>query len=170
MPITKWLMMKNLNSYFLKFILLFAFLFFYSCNDNENILWSEAKLDYSNKDYTNCVIKLNKIINDEEDVELIVQSKYLLSEIYLNEYEQYFLALEYLNMIIDKHNNHALAKKSLFTAAYIYGNYLDAYSDSFNYYSKFLNLYPNDDLVESVKYEMNNLSPLLDKTDIIINN
>ena len=166
----KWLMMINLNSIISKLFLSIMILSFYGCNDNISTLWDEAKIDYSNKDYENCVIKLNKIIDNKGDLESIIQSKYLLSEIYLNEYDQYFIALDYLNMIIDDHGNHQLSKKSLFTAAYIYGNYLDAYSDSYNYYNKFLSLYPEDDLVESVKYELNNLTPYLNKTETLINN
>ena len=166
----KWLMMIKVNSLIPKFLFTVILLLFYACNNNDSELWNNAKKDYSNKDYENCVIKLQQIIDSESDLETIIQSKYLLSEIYLNEYDQYFIALDYLNMIIDEHTQHELAKKSLFTAAYIYGNYLDAYTDSYNYYNKFLSLYPQDDLIESVKYELNNLTPYLNKTKSLINN
>ena len=41
--------------------------------------------------------------------------------------------------------------------AYIYNNYLDAYSDAIIYYSTFQEKYPDDELIPSVLYELNGL-------------
>ena len=41
--------------------------------------------------------------------------------------------------------------------AYVYNNYLDAYSDAINYYNLFKEKYPNDELIPSVEYELDGL-------------
>ena len=79
------LLMMMLENKVLKKIVFFCFIFIFSCNDKSNNLWDSAKFDYENKDYESCVIKLNQIINKDLSVETLIQAKYLLSEIYLNE-------------------------------------------------------------------------------------
>ena len=41
---------------------------------------------------------------------------------------------------------------------YIYSNYLDQYSDAIYTYNGFLKTYPNDELVPSVKFELEALN------------
>ena len=53
------------------------------------------------------------------------------------------------------------AKKALFTKGYIYANYLDNYSKAAKAYELFIDTYPNDDLVPSVKYELDILYSVL---------
>ena len=57
-----------------------------------------------------------------------------------------------------------------FLNIYINANYIDSYSDANYYYVEFIEKYPNDDLVPSVEYELDNLKPLLIKTESLINN
>ena len=48
--------------------------------------------------------------------------------------------------------------------------YIDSYSDANYFYVEFIKKYPDDDLVPSVKFELDNLKPLLIKTESLINN
>ena len=43
--------------------------------------------------------------------------------------------------------------------SYIYSNYLGLYSKGYQGYQLFFKTFPNDDLIESVKYEMDLLEP-----------
>ena len=120
--------------------------------------WQEANNFYEIKDYNNCVVSLSYIINNSKSDEYIVKSLFLLSEIYLNEFKEYYIAINHLDQILLDYSNNPLAKRALFTKAYVMSNYLELYSEAIFYYNDFLTKYPDDDLVSSVKYELNELS------------
>ena len=88
----------------------------------------------------------------------------------MNEYKQYDISIFYLKLILDKYPDHDLSKKSLFTLGYINANYLEAYTRATYFYNKFLTTYPDDDLVPSVKYELDNLSDLNLKVESLLKN
>ena len=92
----------------------------------------------------------------------------MLSEIYLNEFKEYYIAINYLDEILLNHSSDPLAKRALFTKAYVLSNYLELYSDAIFYYNDFLSKYPNDDLASSVKYELGELSNYADKIQNMI--
>ena len=148
----------------------FSFLVFYSCNNEHNILWNEAEQLYTDNNFENSIKKLHEIIIKYPQTDYAAKSKYLLADIFLNEYNEYYLAIEYFNQVIYDHPYHELSKKSLFTLGYIYGNYLDAYTDAFNTCTTFIKSYPNDPLVSSAEYEIENLQPFLDTIKKITNN
>ena len=50
--------------------------------------------------------------------------------------------------------NNSLYKKSLFMTSYIYSNYLGMYSKGYDGYKMFLNEFPDDELFDSVVYEL----------------
>ena len=82
---------------------------------------------------------------------------FLISEIYLNEYKNYDITVEFLNKILLDYPDSDLAKRSLFTKAYINSNYIQSFTDARELYNQFLEKYPNDDLVPSVEYELSEL-------------
>jgi len=153
----------------LRYILLIILVLSCQNKSNSNDLWEEAQNYYSSKEYDSCVRNLQIIISSNDRSENLIKSKYLLSEIFLNEYNRYDISIDFLKDIIKNHSNHELAKKSLFTLAYVYGNYLDAYTDAYDNYVLFLSKYPEDELVPSIKYELENLQPFLDTINEIIN-
>ena len=63
-------------------------------------------------------------------------------------------AIEEFKKVVDKYPQHEVSKKSLFMIAYVYNNYLDAYTDAKNYYLDFKSNFPNDELIPSVDYEL----------------
>lgn len=155
------------NRYLLKNIILISFLLFISCNkDKNNESWLKAGDYYESKNYNKCAVELMSIINDNNSNLYKPKALFLLSEIYLNEYKEYLISIDYLNEIMSKYPENELSKRAHFTKAYIYANYLDQYSDAIILYNDFLLNYPNDELVSSVEYELNEL----DKYSNIINN
>ena len=57
--------------------------------------------------------------------------------------------------------------------AYIYNNYLNAYSDAITIYKLFKKNYPNDELIPSVNYELdglNHIQTTIDSLNKISNN
>ena len=108
-----------------------------------------------------------------------IESNYIIAEIYLNEIKNPNIALSYYKKVIQKVNknletqeiaekNRNLYRKSLFMVSYIYSNYLGMYSDAYKSYEIFLKEFPEDELIESVKYEMELLEPLEESKNQII--
>ena len=142
-----------------------------SCSNTSDSdeLWNKAIHYYDTKDYDNCIVFLNKIIETYPADSKKPESYYLISEIYLNEYKNYDISIEYLKRIISLYPNNEVSKKSLFTLAYIHGNYIDSFTESTNYYNQFIEKYPNDDLIPSVHYELENLESINLKIDSLLN-
>lgn len=162
--------MKKKSNYILAIL---VFLNFYSCEKNNNLneMWDKAEVYYQNKNFDDSVIILNKIINmGNASEDLKVKSLFLISEIYLNEYKEYDISLSFLDQILNFHQGHSLHKRALFTKAYINANYLDAYTDAIILYNLFLESYPNDELVSSVNYELEELNKFQEQIDELIKN
>ena len=49
--------------------------------------------------------------------------------------------------------------------AYIYNNYLNAYTDAIEHYNLFMMQYPEDELIQSVVYELNSLNGVKNTID-----
>ena len=151
--------------------ILFTFIIFIvSCNKEtvDDNLWSESQNLYTQKDYNNCVVKLTKIINNNNSA-YAPKALFLISEIYLNEYEEYDISISYLDRIINQYPDIELAKRSLFTKAYIKANYIESYTEAIDLYNDFINKYPQDDLISSIKYELNELKKYETKINQMIN-
>ena len=161
------MMLKNKAALIFSYCCFFVFT---SCTNEHSVLWDDAEQLYLNKEYENSIKVLHSITSKFPNTEYAAQAKYLLADIYLNEYNEYNIAIDYFNEVINDFPMHELAKKSLFTLGYIYGNYLDAYTDAFNSYTLFINKYPNDPLVSSAQYEVENLKPFLDTIEKLKNN
>jgi len=155
----------------LNIILCASFFLIFSCknssNNSENI-WNESQRLYSIKDYNNCIVLLTSIL-DNNNEEFKPKALFLISEIYLNEYQEYDISISFLDLIIDKYQDNDLAKRALFTKAYIQANYIESYSDAIDLYNTFIEKYPQDDLVSSVNYELNELNKYKTKIDQMIN-
>ena len=130
--------------------------------------WEEAKLEYSQQNYKDSLIRLNNIINDYPDSDIVPECLYLIHEIYLNEFDNHYISIQYLENIINSYPEDDFAKKALFTLAYIYNNHLESYTDAYNTYSQFIEKYPEDDLVDAAIYEIDNLSVHIKSIDDIL--
>jgi len=74
--------------------------------------------------------------------------------------------------VVDLYPDHEVSKKSLFMIAYIFNNYLNAYSDAIITYKLFREKYPNDELIPSVEFELEGLKDIqstIDSLNLIVN-
>ena len=139
------------------FLILFS-LFIFSCKDNNDIVsWEKAQEFYINNDFNSCLVELSNIVENSKNEIYVTKSLFLISEIYLNEYKNYDITVEFLNKILWYYPDSDFAKRSLFTKAYINSNYIQSFTDARELYNQFLEKYPNDDLVPSVEYELSEL-------------
>ena len=67
--------------------------------------------------------------------------------------------------VVEKYPSSKESEKAAFMIGYIYANNLDSYSDAEEYYNKFLNKYPESELIHSVQYELQVLEPILKTID-----
>lgn len=153
-----------------RFILYLFFFLFISCNNNQDLNnWKNAQSLYNNQDFNNCLVALHDIVNSSNNEDYITKSLFLISEIYLNEFKNYDITIEFLNKILWDYPNSDLAKRSLFTKAYINSNYIQSYTIAQELYNQFLSKYPEDDLVPSVKYELDELNKHSDTIQKLLN-
>ena len=89
-----------------------------------------------------------------------IKSKFLRAQIYYD-LSYYEAAVSYFKILVSEDINNEYRKKSLFMIPYILNNNLDMYTDALFFYSQFLKDYKNDDLVASVKYEIEQINNVL---------
>jgi TolA-binding protein len=70
------------------------------------------------------------------------------------EHEQ---AIELFQEVIDKYPKHHMAEEALFLQAYVYENSIQDYAKAKTTYTKFIEMYPNSELVEDANYSIKNL-------------
>ena len=155
--------MKN-KIYSLIIVALFA------CNINSpNKIWEEANKMQESKKIKDSIILHKKIITNYPEHKYAVQSQFTIAEIYLNDVKEYEIAIEEFNNVITNYPQSSYAMNSLFMIAYIYNNYLNAYSNAIEAYNLFLSKYPNEELIPSVRYELNGLKKYEQQIDSLNN-
>ena len=122
-------------------------------NDIKDII----KDDILSKNYQSAITQLKTFIKHSSNNNEIAFAEYLIAEVYLNDFKNYEYSVELLKNIINNYKGTEIYKKSLFTLSYIYANHLNYFTDAIYYYENFLKLFPNDDLIPSVKYELASL-------------
>ena len=111
------------------------------------------KLLIDNK-YSSAMLYIEDILASSSNIELKAECLYLKSEIFLNDFNDYENASIHLEDIVDNYSKTQVSKKAVFSLAYLYANYLGYYTDAILLYDKFKNLYPSDDLIPSINYEL----------------
>ena len=143
-----------------------------SSNQNFESYYDEAINFRAKGDYDECLSILIRI------EPFHIKSTYVIAEIYLNEVKNPNLALDYYKKVIAETSSwnqvninldyKNLYRKSLFMTSYIYSNYLGMYSDAYNSFLYFMEIFPDDELIESVKYEIELLKPFEKEKNKII--
>ena len=136
-------------------------------------LYKQSMEYLENEDLENSLVLLDEIIAKQRDYSdkdnaLIMNAHYDLGQIYLSRAFNYDLAIihfEYIfNNIYSTYGSidsdlgikglGELKEKSLFMLGYIYHNHIGNFTLAQNYYSVFLNKFPNSELCFSVEYEL----------------
>ena len=104
--------------------------------------------------YSSAMLYIEDLLASSSNIELKAECLYLKSEIFLNDFNDYENASIHLEDIINNYSKTQVSKKAIFSLAYLYANYLGSYTDAILLYDKFKNLYPSDDLIPSINYEL----------------
>tara|TARA_B100001250_G_C19558008_1_gene682063 strand:+ start:28 stop:492 length:465 start_codon:yes stop_codon:yes gene_type:complete len=151
--------------------LLYILLILFSCNSKVDLneKWLKAVEFRKESELMNSITLLREIVNLSKTDSLSVKAQYQIADIYLNDVNDYDLAIIEFNRLLSKYSDTEYSKKSLFMLGYISANYIQAYSDAINYYDMFLSKYPEDDLSYSVQYELDALSDIIKDLDVLKN-
>tara|TARA_B100000614_G_C14556801_1_gene495783 strand:- start:1812 stop:2351 length:540 start_codon:yes stop_codon:yes gene_type:complete len=146
--------------------------------------WKKANIDYDslyivsqdllkNNEVFKSIKHLNEIVSNSNDKNLTLNCYYDLAQIYLSRSNDFEKSISYFNLILNQkfnfgnNKNNKLKKyedlneKSLFMIGYIYHNHTGNLSLAKKYYEKFLNYFPNSDLVSSVQYEIDVINSMI---------
>ena len=124
-------------------------------------LYEEAEILKENKKLKDSNMLLCNIIDAPHTPDNIkIKSKFMRSQLFydLSFYEQ---SINYFKLLLNEEKSDEFRKKSLFMIAYIYNNNLDMYTDALDYYKQFLAEYEGDDLIPSVKFEIEQINEIL---------
>jgi tetratricopeptide (TPR) repeat protein len=175
-------MHKSIILSFTLFFLSISFLmsnYTYSNNSNDNqlnyydSLYNQSVLLIKDNKVEKSIILLTEVISKQrsykkEDDILIMNAHYDLGQIYLSRISNYDKAVTQFEYIFnnvyagyESENINSkmrslldLKEKSLFMLGYIYHNHIGNFTIAQNYYSTFLNKFPENELSSSVKYEL----------------
>ena len=107
---------------------------------------------------------LHEIIESKElSDDLKVETLFAIAQLYYDA-KSYSTSIDYFKKLLSEEEDQR-RKKSLFMIAYIYNNHLDMYTDAINYYKQFLREYSNDELVPSVKYELEQINTIIKRIE-----
>ncbi len=124
-------------------------------------MYDEALTYMENKEFRECNVLLNDIIDStESSFELKNKSIFKLGEIY-NFLKNYSQSISYFKQLLVLETENPLRKNALFMVAYIQNNKMDMYTESILTYEQFKRDYPDDELIPSVDYEIQQIEKLI---------
>tara|TARA_Y100001970_G_C14209833_1_gene846217 strand:- start:1922 stop:2386 length:465 start_codon:yes stop_codon:yes gene_type:complete len=143
---------------------LYILLILFACNSKVDLneKWLRAVELRKESDLMSSITLLKEIISLDRLDSLSIKAQYQIADIYLNDVNDYDLAVVEFKKLLNEYSDTEYSKKSLFMLGYISANYIQAYSDAINYYNTFLSKYPADDLSYSVQYEIDALSDIIE--------
>lgn len=143
--------------------LLLSALLFISCAKNYDKKLNEAE-ELINQGKFKESIELLKEVANANDKKLSPIALKKLAVIYqqnsvegINYIESQKIAQKYFYQIFDKYPEYEEAPKSLFMSAYLLANELNQFDEATKQYNLFIEKYPNDELFESAKIELENI-------------
>ena len=156
--------------YFVKnIILLLICVYFASCSGDSNRtaaeLWDDAQKYRTEDKLKESITSFKTILDKYPSDNFAAEAQFQIADIYLNDVKDFEFAVEEFQKVVAQYPNHEVSKKSLFMIAYIYNNYLNAYSDAIITYNLFREKYPDDDLIPSVKFELDGLKDIQSTID-----
>ena len=148
--------------------IIFLSVFVCTCNSNITDQLDKADLLRANGDLMGSIKLLDGIIVNNSSNEYKQMAQFNIADIYMNDVKNYSFSLINFDKVLNYNLDNEIHKKSLFMYAYICSNYLDMYSDAYSIYGEFIKKYPNDDLISSVEYEMDQLKQYIDRVDELL--
>ena len=136
-------------------ILLLIGVYLVSCGGDSNRtagkLWDDAQKHRVKDELKESITIYKTILVEYPSDNFAAEAQFQIADIYLNDVKDFDFAVNEFQKVVDLYPDHEVSKKSLFMIAYIFNNYLNAYSDAITTYNLFRKKYPNALLVGTIK-------------------
>ena len=130
-------------------------------------LWQSAQDNADNRQYALAIKALNRLIDKFPDSPLKPRAQFQIADLYLNGTGEMERAVEAFAVTAEQFPDMEFGLKSLFMMGFVQSNYLQDYENARVSYEKFLERYPNDELIASVKFELENLGKEVDEIEAL---
>ncbi len=107
--------------------------------------------------YDAAIASYQELVKVYPDSARTPEAVYAIGIIYQNYKRSYHQAIQTFRFLVEKYPNHATASHASFLIGFVYNNELKNIDSARIAYEDFLKKYPTNRLVESVKFELNNL-------------
>ena len=146
-------------------VFLIGLLMLYGCDisSSPEKLFSNAIVERNEKNFKKAADILRKLVDSSGDEEILVKSNLLLAEIFYHDLKDFNRAIEEYDNFFKLFPFHKNAASSLFMQGFIYHNSLSDLQMAEKLYLKFLEEYPDHELVLSVRWELDNLGINIDE-------
>lgn len=146
-------------------ILLLLTIVLYACSSNDSIdYYNSAQEKIKEKNFTEAVNDFEKFVSENPGNELAPNALFEIAKIYhsesiegLSKEESLSKAVIYYKRVYEEYKNSSLAEQALFVAAFIQANEISQFDNAKENYELFLKQFPQSELTESVKIELDNL-------------
>ncbi|MCK9211317.1 MAG: tetratricopeptide repeat protein [Ignavibacteriaceae bacterium] len=151
-----------MKSYFVFFSLIVLFLA--GCSKSEKDQFEEANRLVQEKKYTEAISALEKVAKEFPTGDFAAKAYYEVAKLYqagvvtgLNETASQEKAVEYYQKVFVNYPKFESAPSALFMSGFIQANILGKYNEATVTYKKFLQTYPNSELADDAKVELDNM-------------
>lgn len=151
-----------MKSYFVFFSLIVLFLA--GCGKSEKAQFEEANRLVQEKKYSEAISAFEKVAKDFPAGDFAASSFYQIAKLYqagvitgVDETASQEKAVWYYQKVFVSYPNFESAPTALFMSGFIQANSLGKYNEATVTYKKFLQTYPNNELADDAKVELDNM-------------
>ncbi len=146
-------------------------LFFFNCSSmSDQELFNEMIKSIKEKNYSIALKTMEELLSEYPESNFTPQAIYEIAKIYhaglipnIDKNESVKIAINYYKKIFNQYKNSPEAERALFITGFIYANELNQLDSAKFNYELFLKKYPNSELSQSVKLELENLGKPADE-------
>lgn len=150
-----------MKSYFVFFTL---FLFFYGCGKTEKDQFEEANRLVQEKKYSEAKTAFENVVKEFPAGETAPRAVYEIAKLYqaglitgVDQTASQQKAVDYFQKVFVDYPKSEIAPSALFMSGFIQANTLGKYNEATITYKKFLEVFPNSELADAAKAELDNM-------------
>lgn len=119
------------------------------------------------KRYNEAIELLKYLINRYPEEPIAAKAQYMIGDVYMNEIRDFDSALQAYRTVTVDYTGQKEEAHAQFMLGYIYANVLNNFEEARKEYQIFIRKFPQNDLVPSVKFELDNLGKDINEIDAL---
>ncbi|MAT56941.1 MAG: outer membrane protein assembly factor BamD [Melioribacteraceae bacterium] len=152
------------NSFLFMLVISVIFIAACSAKKDETELYNTAKKSLENQMYYEALVNFRELLNEYPDGQYTAEAIFETGKLYhgkidtaLTDNEAFEKAVEYYNLLQTDFPQHVKAPEALFMASFVLANEIKDFKRAEASYKLFIEKYPDNQLAESAKIELENL-------------